>query len=170
MARERREPGLPMKSGKIYNNGLPRKASDRELQDPKQCTLCRDFKPRNEFNRIWKSRPAVQPWCKTCSAYKAAAYIRTNPQVRNYVGPNTCRIPVIHYERLLRAQNELCAICSTADPGRGNKRFCIDHCHKTGVVRGLLCHKCNSGLGRFEDDPKIMRRAVAYLENVLCPC
>lgn len=40
----------------------------------------------------------------------------------------------------------------------------IDHCHKTGKVRGLLCKTCNTGIGHLKDDPNILRSAINYLE------
>lgn len=42
----------------------------------------------------------------------------------------------------------------------------IDHCHVTGKVRGLLCNGCNTALGAFQDDPKVLRRAISYLKGV----
>lgn len=63
-------------------------------------------------------------------------------------------------EVLLRRQNGLCAICEDAGT------LCIDHDHKTGIVRGLLCRRCNIGLGHFRDDRIALQRAIDYLQNV----
>lgn len=63
------------------------------------------------------------------------------------------------YREILARQGNACAICKT--PGRP---LCIDHCHATGKVRGLLCTKCNVGLGNYNDDPTLIRAAMAYLE------
>ena len=48
--------------------------------------------------------------------------------------------------------------------GQGLSVVAVDHDHKTGNVRGLLCNKCNKGLGFFEDDINILKKAVEYLE------
>lgn len=65
------------------------------------------------------------------------------------------------YERRLKRQDGRCAICRRPFPGR----IAIDHCHITMVVRGLLCTSCNTALGKFGDDPEVLRRAIAYLEK-----
>jgi hypothetical protein len=64
---------------------------------------------------------------------------------------------------VLLAQHERCAICGTDDWGRKGPQ--VDHCHKTGRVRGVLCGNCNPGLGRFRDDPALLRAAADYLER-----
>jgi hypothetical protein len=62
---------------------------------------------------------------------------------------------------MLKEQEGLCAICRKET----RRRLDIDHCHKTNKVRGLLCNSCNVGLGRFKDDPDMLRRAAEYLEK-----
>jgi len=63
--------------------------------------------------------------------------------------------------KMWESQNGKCLICGKSSIKPSDLR--IDHDHKTGKVRGLLCHNCNSGLGFFKDDPKIMIRAIEYL-------
>lgn len=80
------------------------------------------------------------------------------------------------YRALIVSQNERCAICDvqfTYDRQLDAKLRmkpkstspCVDHCHKTGVVRGILCMSCNHGLGLYEDDSARLRRAADYLER-----
>jgi hypothetical protein len=61
---------------------------------------------------------------------------------------------------MLARQHGACAICKRIS----SKRLCVDHCHATDKVRGLLCWGCNIGLGNFADDPSRLREAAAYLE------
>lgn len=67
---------------------------------------------------------------------------------------------VEEFERRLREQNGVCAICCEKINGREAQR---DHCHTTGEWRGLLCGKCNRALGLFGDDPVRLLRAADYL-------
>mgnify|MGYP001557048711 FL=1 len=66
------------------------------------------------------------------------------------------------FEAMHQAQGGKCAICQT-QLGEG-RRLHVDHCHKTGAVRALLCDKCNVGLGAFKDSPELLRSAARYIE------
>jgi len=57
-----------------------------------------------------------------------------------------------------------CAICGVHQ-SQLEKALHIDHCHETGAVRGLLCSRCNRGIGQFKDDPEIVERAIEFLEG-----
>lgn len=67
------------------------------------------------------------------------------------------------YDELLIDQKERCPICGTGDPGA--KGWCIDHCHDTDKVRGLLCNQCNTALGLMKEDPSALLAMVAYIEK-----
>lgn len=70
------------------------------------------------------------------------------------------------YDAMFYEQGGGCAICGREDSGRKNhKLLCVDHDHKTGKVRGLLCDECNNGLGRFQDDPELLMAAINYLQQ-----
>lgn len=69
------------------------------------------------------------------------------------------------YESMLRAQNDCCAICAVAFASLPSKKTHVDHCHHTGRVRGILCHKCNLGVGMFDDNAENLSKAIAYLNN-----
>lgn len=69
------------------------------------------------------------------------------------------------YEQMLDAQGGRCAICGGTSTRRRSEFFHVDHCHDTGRVRGLLCHKCNTAIGMLGDDVHVTRRALEYLER-----
>lgn len=73
------------------------------------------------------------------------------------------------YDEMLKAQDGKCAICGGANDVRIKSGYRVpldvDHCHRKGSVRKLLCRKCNIGLGAFRDNPKLMRLAIAYLKE-----
>lgn len=71
------------------------------------------------------------------------------------------------YFQMVVEQENKCKICGkpeTAKNKKGDIRpLCVDHCHATGIVRGLLCNRCNSGLGNFSDNEKLLEAAKQYL-------
>jgi hypothetical protein len=68
------------------------------------------------------------------------------------------------YEEMLFNQNGVCAICSNEPPKNQHKtRLNIDHCHKTGKVRGLLCDACNRAIGLLKDNQDLLEKAKQYL-------
>jgi DNA repair exonuclease SbcCD ATPase subunit len=70
------------------------------------------------------------------------------------------------YDAMLAAQGGRCAVCGTRHSGSPKtKRLAVDHKHGTKRVRGLLCIPCNAAIGLVEDNPEILRLAVAYLER-----
>jgi hypothetical protein len=70
-------------------------------------------------------------------------------------------ITIEDYDAMFAAQGGRCAICSA----RPTRRLAVDHDHKTGAVRALLCHRCNPGLGLFTDDPNKLIAAADYIER-----
>jgi Autographiviridae endonuclease VII len=65
------------------------------------------------------------------------------------------------YERMLAEQGGVCAYCRR----KPTRWLCVDHCHATGVVRSLLCDRCNMGVGHLGDDPERMRHAADRIEQ-----
>jgi hypothetical protein len=68
------------------------------------------------------------------------------------------------YDQLLLSQGGRCPGCSTDDPGA--KGWNIDHCHKSGRVRALLCHRCNTVLGLVGEDPSVLRALADFAEQM----
>ena len=78
------------------------------------------------------------------------------------------RISLEQYQKMLEAQDNKCEICGLEeickDPKHDRvRRLSIDHCHRTGNVRGLLCHSCNTAIGKFKDDIELLHKAIRYI-------
>ena len=88
---------------------------------------------------------------------------RNNSKQRSHelMVTKTYGIEAGEYERRYRAQGGRCAICQVATGA--SKRLAVDHDHKTGKVRGLLCSPCNRFIGRLRDSPEAFLRAHKYL-------
>jgi len=74
-------------------------------------------------------------------------------------------ITIEQYENLFKQQNGKCAICKQIPIGKTHNdgTLCVDHCHITGKVRGLLCQKCNRGIGHFNHNILLLESAIKYL-------
>lgn len=73
-------------------------------------------------------------------------------------------ISIENYNALAAKQGNRCGICRTDKPGGRCRYWCVDHDHQTGVVRGLLCGRCNSGIAALGDSAEGVKRALSYLE------
>lgn len=87
-----------------------------------------------------------------------------NARARNLARYN---LSTKEYNVMLKNQNEQCAICGTDKPIKGGFQnyFHVDHCHKTGKNRGLLCNNCNRGLGMLGDTVEAIEKALDYLKK-----
>jgi len=138
----------------------------------KRCIDCKQHLPRAAFDPLRKAgRDYLQSRCKACAKVCRSRYNRTSKGKRKTHLRNLLKgygITVAEYDALLAGQGGLCAICRQPEtrkgPFGGVRRLGVDHCHKTGRVRGLLCHRCNSAIGYFDDDPSLLRVAISYLE------
>ena len=68
-------------------------------------------------------------------------------------------------ERKLDRQDGKCEICGKTISLSDGKKTHVDHCHTSGVVRGILCRSCNVGIGHFQDSPETLERAADYLRH-----
>jgi hypothetical protein len=159
----------------------------------KPCTKCHETKPAEQFTRVnGKKAPkhGLSSWCKSCQSEVAKKWNRANPEKCKanfrkwakkdngaYYQANKERLaPLIRrsnlklrygitpeqYEQMFRDQNGVCAICS--EPPL-KERLCVDHDHKTGAVRELLCKDCNVAIARFRENPDSLAAAINYLNK-----
>ena len=83
---------------------------------------------------------------------------------RRYKYIHKYKISLDDYDAMMKVQGGVCKICGTDNPN-GPGRFHVDRNHTTGKVRGLLCNKCNLGLGAFNDDINILAKSIQYLSR-----
>lgn len=122
----------------------------------RRCVLCNRTKPLHLFPKGKAFRHGRRPCCRKCFSETPTARNARNGVLRRQYG-----ISADDYDALLAFQGGKCAICH----GGTTKRFFhVDHDHKTGEVRGLLCFLCNVGLSQFRDKVENLRAAVRYRE------
>jgi hypothetical protein len=131
-------------------------------QQGKVCTKCGKEKPHSDYSKHKQQKSGLHPRCKECrkEEHRLArkqpghqAKARVN-HLRNKYG-----LTLEQYDAMLLAQAGLCKICGNAEAHH------VDHCHQSGKVRGLLCINCNHGIGKFKDNPQLLRTAATYLEE-----
>lgn len=97
-------------------------------------------------------------------------YERNNKEINTRAICRYHGLEVESYEAMFEAQNNQCAICGKEETRKLKgtvMRLCVDHDHRTGKIRALLCHDCNSGLGKFYDSPDLLTKAAIYLMDYL---
>jgi|SRR5579859_6476634 len=101
--------------------------------------------------------------CRECyNVIKRERYSTSKPRGLDIYLQSSYGISLLDYERLVRDQDNKCAICGQED---NLGWLSVDHNHETGEVRGLLCRACNAAIGALKDDPDLVRKALEYLER-----
>lgn len=126
----------------------------------KRCPECREVKPLREFVRNRSSKDGLGSYCKPCHRVIIKAHQdRLYGGHRNFLLQLRYGIGEAEFEKIVKRQGGTCAIC------RKRPAKHVDHCHRTGRVRGVLCFYCNRGLGKFRDSRGVMRSAIRYLNR-----
>ncbi len=122
------------------------------------------LQPTTAFGKHKNGRSGLRSKCKKCDIVQTTAYNKKNPRVKRDIHfRHRYGITIDIYDAMVEQQNHRCAICLTHQT-KLIKQLHLDHSHKNGKVRGLLCEPCNHGLGRFRDDILIMTMAIDYLK------
>lgn len=154
-----------------------------DLGRMKVCSECNQEKAESEFYQFYSGRNEglVRRQCKPCSnaiskEYRNRNKAKCNARQRNYyannkhvaVAQNLRRyygLTLKFYRQALKDQNGKCAICDAGEESTTKRRLSVDHDHETGKFRGLLCDRCNRGLGLLKDSEEVLNRAIAYLKK-----
>lgn len=149
---------------------LDRENSKQDVRDymMKTCKKCGEIKSLEFFTKEKKCLDGVRPICLKCYRVTKTTYRRKNKSIiknanlKYYYG-----ITFEYYEFMLNKQQGKCAICQNFPKSLTKngklKDLAVDHDHKTGKVRGLLCTSCNRGLGNFYDNKDLLIKAIEYI-------
>lgn len=133
----------------------------------KVCASCKVEKEWKEFNLRKTGTP--YSYCQSCYKpqqrdYSKGYYLKRKQEGRK--DENKPRRLLRQYGITIDQYNAMKAACADCCVLCGTSPVFVDHCHKTGVVRGMLCRNCNFGLGLFQDNSELLRKAASYLEEV----
>jgi hypothetical protein len=137
-------------------------------KNPKKIKFYR-FKRRHKAS-VWKARHYAQN--RKILIAKSRRWAKENPAERKRIARLHARNKVLQRLGIVQAdvdstrekQNNACAICNRKFRGK-KVRPNIDHCHRTGKFRGLLCQWCNPAIGMLQDSEKVLKSAIQYLRK-----
>lgn len=133
------------------------------ISNAKRCSKCKEIKAFGEFSRSKKNSDGFQSWCKSCK--NKINYSPSKNLLSKY------RLTQVAFNAKLASQGNACGLCREEKPE--DYKWHVDHDHNCcpGIktcgkcVRAILCFVCNSGLGKFKDDPALLRMAADYIEK-----
>lgn len=160
------------------SDGISTQSNILDLRE-KICSGCKKSKPLDEFHVCRRNKDGRKSECKKCGCKRSQDWYSKNPESIKIIrkrhrenNPGAIAlydrrsklkrkfgITLEQYDQLLIDQDYTCAICKGSVIGTLH----VDHCHITQKVRGLLCSECNLGLGKFKDDPELLKEALEYL-------
>lgn len=148
------------------------------------CSKCKIEKQSSEFGKDPRKVNGLKSNCKSCckitvkksyaknkEKYKDSQikYVEKNKRKistykRDWHFKNKYNLSLEELDAMKIAQNFCCKICGKHELETPRQSLCVDHCHVTKKVRGLLCESCNQALGLFYDNPENLQKALEYLE------
>lgn len=173
-----------LKHGDIdYSTGLVfwSKTRGREIwMDPARYFFRKNTAHRNARSRyalnLEENRTRVREYGRAHKDMKHASFKkwadRNKERIRNGRLKRTYGISTDDYIKMWKQQDGKCAICESRESAIRKESgvsydLCVDHCHKTGKVRKLLCQSCNTGIGQLKDNPDLMLKAAKYINEHL---
>jgi len=112
--------------------------------------------------KAWRDRNLEKARTRAKARYEREPETWRNSQLERRYG-----LTLEDYRALFEKQGETCAACHSIEPRGG--RWVLDHCHETGMIRGILCNQCNLALGQVGDSTDLLLDLLNYLRNVVSP-
>ncbi len=164
---------MPLGRGRTMKPNLIRNTKGKFVSVPanpnethRTCWTCKQAKHLSLFGNHKTGILGKKGRCKQCDSDASSRYNKQNPEKRYAHGrrSNLRRFGLTPeaYAALFHAQGGACAMCGALKAG-GRGAFPVDHCHSTGVVRGIICNNCNLLLGHANDDISLLQNAISYL-------
>lgn len=120
---------------------------------------------RNRYNESRREKYKSDEEYRNFIKNKVKKYNHEHPESKLAQHLKPYGLTIDSYNELLESQNHKCAICGAEIGNAEGDRLYVDHDHITGKVRGLLCSNCNLGIGKFQDNVELLKKAIRYLEG-----
>lgn len=133
----------------------------------KRCSRCHIFLPFIDYRRHSTASDGLRPECRDCRNRDEKPRRLANTEkialaMRKTNLKHKFGMTLAEYEKRYKEQDGCCLLCGR-NRTEFNKSLAVDHNHKTREIRGLLCHDCNTGLGKFQDSAELLQKAAQYL-------
>lgn len=152
---------------KAIKNASPLIKACRRIAHKKYQQLTKQRQYNKNYGKIYYRKHKKEINTKSNKWYRHT--VKHNPnQILNSSLKTKFGITLEGYNSLLQQQHNQCAICGLSAKNSlrlYRQRLSVDHCHKSNIVRGLLCRMCNVGLGAFKDNIDLFRGVINYLER-----
>lgn len=170
-------PRIPSVGCQVFIDGTPDSLSAEPGALVKTCLGCKKFKSLDQFFPLKTGKDGLHPRCKAChrlegrDRYKNGGKDKRDlVKLKDQTLMRKYGLTVQEFNAMLLGQNGVCAICkkpnlSIDHRSKKPRDLSVDHDHKTGKVRKLLCMNCNRGIGYLKDDPELLKRAAEYVEG-----
>ena len=145
------------KHGELTKENSKKTKNNKYNREGFRCRKCVNIYTKNVY--LKKNREKIRAKERLKASFADFKEKRKNRLLLKDFG-----ITIHQYKEILSKQNNVCKICNKEDPIRN---LAVDHCHQTGKIRGLLCQKCNTSLGNFQDSIEILEAAIRYLKSNL---
>lgn len=136
-------------------------ARERGEKLPLLCADCLQERDSSEFDPVELKKMGLRAICKACHRIRKREYLRN---IHHYRISRTYGLSPSQYADLLSDHSGRCAICGGV-PDDSENPLVVDHDHRTGKVRGLLCHHHNVALGMIREDAGILKAMIEYLQK-----